>query len=244
MDRSQGSGLDAAVFARQPGRPAKNDTIASFKKTQQDSVVLNDANRDTNRAQTATQTASINKLNKTKLNNINNINNEIPAGGVCINNTIIHIVNHRLPFGGRGSSGIGYYHGENSFDAFSHQKAVTSSSLKFDFKMKYPPYDHKHEKFKKSHFEGDFKKLVKDIINPNSRAFFVIAGALNKFNDKEVANFDFLNGKKLKKKSWTNYEINDNGKKVHIKIRPSHAESQGKSRLWSWEIMGKSIVSQ
>ena len=55
---------------------AKNDTIASFKKTQQDSVVLNDANRDTNRAQTATQTASINKLNKTKLNNINNINNE------------------------------------------------------------------------------------------------------------------------------------------------------------------------
>ena len=80
---------------------------------------------------------------------INNINNEIPAGGVCINNTIIHIVNHRLPFGGRGSSGIGYYHGENSFDAFSHQKAVTSSSLKFDFKMKYPPYDHKHEKFKK-----------------------------------------------------------------------------------------------
>ena len=105
-------------------------------------------------------------------------------------------------------------------------------------------YFKKHEKFKKSHFEGDFKKLVKDIINPNSRAFFVIAGALNKFNDKEVANFDFLNGKKLKKKSWTNYEINDNGKKVHIKIRPSHAESQRKSRLWSWEIMGKSIVSQ
>ena len=64
----------------------------------------------------------------------------IPAGGVCINDTILHIVNPYLPFGGRGRSGHGAYHGATSFLTFSHQKSVMTRSFHFDVKQKYPPY--------------------------------------------------------------------------------------------------------
>ncbi len=65
---------------------------------------------------------------------------EIPAGGVCINDTILHIVNPYLPFGGRGRSGHGAYHGKHSFYTFSHEKSVMTRSLHFDISAKYPPY--------------------------------------------------------------------------------------------------------
>jgi aldehyde dehydrogenase (NAD+) len=52
---------------------------------------------------------------------------EISFGGGAVNNTIIHIVNHLLPFGGVGSSGIGQYHGKYSFDTFSHKKSILQS---------------------------------------------------------------------------------------------------------------------
>lgn len=65
---------------------------------------------------------------------------EIPAGGVCINDTILHIVNPYLPFGGRGRSGHGAYHGKHSFYTFSHEKSVMTRSLHFDVHAKYPPY--------------------------------------------------------------------------------------------------------
>ena len=45
--------------------------------------------------------------------------NETSSGGVCINDTIVHISNAYLPFGGVGASGIGAYHGKMSFDIFS-----------------------------------------------------------------------------------------------------------------------------
>lgn len=62
------------------------------------------------------------------------------SGGACLNDTILHVANKHLPFGGVGESGMGRYHGRNSFLTFSHQKAVVSSSLWFDLKAKYPPY--------------------------------------------------------------------------------------------------------
>ena len=65
---------------------------------------------------------------------------EIPAGGACINDTILHIVNPYLPFGGRGRSGHGAYHGKHSFYTFSHEKSVMTRSLHFDIRAKYPPY--------------------------------------------------------------------------------------------------------
>ena len=46
-------------------------------------------------------------------------------GGGCINDTIIHIANSNMPFGGVGYSGIGGYHGKSSFDTFSHYRSIT-----------------------------------------------------------------------------------------------------------------------
>lgn len=64
----------------------------------------------------------------------------IPFGGGCVNHAAIHLTNFNLPFGGRGTSGIGAYHGKFSFDVFSHQKAVMKTSTWFDPAFKYPPF--------------------------------------------------------------------------------------------------------
>ncbi len=74
---------------------------------------------------------------------------QIPAGGVCINNSSWQLTNPHLPFGGRGNSGIGEYHGKNSFETFSHRKAVLKTPLWFDPKIKYPPLKGKLWLFKK-----------------------------------------------------------------------------------------------
>jgi aldehyde dehydrogenase (NAD+) len=73
---------------------------------------------------------------------------QIPAGGVCINNSSWHFTNHHLPFGGRGASGTGAYHGRNSFEVFSHRKAVMKTPTWFDPAVKYPPYKGKLKLFK------------------------------------------------------------------------------------------------
>src|SRR5699024_2968786 len=52
----------------------------------------------------------------------------ISAGGVCVNDTLYHLANPHLPFGGVGPSGIGAYHGKYSFDTFSHKKSVLKQS--------------------------------------------------------------------------------------------------------------------
>ena len=73
----------------------------------------------------------------------------IPAGGACINNSSWHLTNHHLPFGGRGNSGIGSYHGRTSFETFSHRKAVMKTPTWFDPDIKYPPFKGKLWLFKK-----------------------------------------------------------------------------------------------
>lgn len=65
---------------------------------------------------------------------------ETSSGGACINGTIMHIGNSKMPFGGVGPSGMGAYHGQHSFETFSHRKAVLRRGFKFDLKMMYPPY--------------------------------------------------------------------------------------------------------
>jgi len=65
---------------------------------------------------------------------------ETSSGGACINGTIMHIGNSKMPFGGVGPSGMGAYHGRHSFETFSHRKAVLRRGFKFDLKMMYPPY--------------------------------------------------------------------------------------------------------
>jgi aldehyde dehydrogenase (NAD+) len=62
------------------------------------------------------------------------------SGGVCINDTVVHISVRDLPFGGVGDSGIGRYHGKTSFDIFSHKKSVLKKSFIFDLDWRYAPY--------------------------------------------------------------------------------------------------------
>lgn len=69
---------------------------------------------------------------------------EVSAGNVTINDTILHIANHNLPFGGTGNSGIGNYHGKYSFTTFSHQKGILKKLEIPDFKFMYPPFTEKN----------------------------------------------------------------------------------------------------
>ena len=61
-------------------------------------------------------------------------------GGGCINDTIIHLATSRMGFGGVGASGMGSYHGRDSFDTFSHGKSVVKKSSLIDLPVRYAPY--------------------------------------------------------------------------------------------------------
>ena len=61
-------------------------------------------------------------------------------GGGCINDTMIHLANIHLPFGGVGESGMGQYHGKNSYDTFTHQKSITKKANLLDINLRYPPF--------------------------------------------------------------------------------------------------------
>ena len=62
------------------------------------------------------------------------------SGGTCINDVIMHIVNHAMPFGGVGNSGMGTYHGKESFMTFSHRRSVVSTPTFIDMPFRYMPY--------------------------------------------------------------------------------------------------------
>ncbi len=74
--------------------------------------------------------------------------NAVAFGGGCVNNSSWHLTNHHLPFGGRGFSGMGKYHGKYSFDTFSHEKSVMKTPTWFDPAVKYPPFKGKLKLFK------------------------------------------------------------------------------------------------
>jgi aldehyde dehydrogenase (NAD+) len=74
--------------------------------------------------------------------------NAVAFGGGCVNNASWHLTNHNLPFGGRGFSGSGQYHGRYSFETFSHKKAVMKTPTWFDPAIKYPPFKGKMKLFK------------------------------------------------------------------------------------------------
>ena len=67
----------------------------------------------------------------------------IPFGGGCVNDTVIHLANPNLPFGGVGTSGIGSYHGQKSFDTFTHHKSLYQQGSLVDIPLRYPPYNEK-----------------------------------------------------------------------------------------------------
>jgi aldehyde dehydrogenase (NAD+) len=86
---------------------------------------------------------STNKINQKKV-----IANASYGGG-CINDTIVHVADMNLPFGGVGESGIGSYHGKASLDAFTHHKSIVKKTFFMDLKLRYPPYDGKLKMVKK-----------------------------------------------------------------------------------------------
>jgi len=63
---------------------------------------------------------------------------EVPFGGGCVNDTLMHLGTPYLPFGGVGTSGLGSYHGEHGFRTFSHYKSVLKQTSRFDFPFRYP----------------------------------------------------------------------------------------------------------
>ncbi|MDD2475333.1 MAG: aldehyde dehydrogenase [Dysgonamonadaceae bacterium] len=62
------------------------------------------------------------------------------SGGACINDTIMHVANHHLPFGGVGNSGMGRYHGHESFLVFSNKRSVVNTPTWVDIPVKYVPF--------------------------------------------------------------------------------------------------------
>jgi aldehyde dehydrogenase (NAD+) len=76
----------------------------------------------------------------------------IQSGGACVNGTLFHIVNPFLPFGGKGASGMGAYHGQAGFDRFSHLRSVHYRSTKIDPPLLYPPFSAKKAKLVRSAF--------------------------------------------------------------------------------------------
>ncbi len=71
----------------------------------------------------------------------NRILQELPAGGACENDVVLHVASSKLPFGGVGPSGIGSYHGKAGFDAFSHKKSIYNRPFGLDLPLAYP---HRH----------------------------------------------------------------------------------------------------
>ena len=65
---------------------------------------------------------------------------KVSFGGGCINDTIIHLSNEKLPFGGAGNSGMGAYHGKHSYETFSREKSIMEKGNWLDIPFRYPPY--------------------------------------------------------------------------------------------------------
>ena len=70
----------------------------------------------------------------------NKILHEFSFGGGCINDCIMHLANDYIPFGGVGESGMGGYHGEYSFNTFTHEKSILKNTGIFDLPHRFPPY--------------------------------------------------------------------------------------------------------
>ncbi len=66
--------------------------------------------------------------------------NTLSFGGGCVNDTIVHLSDPALPFGGVGNSGMGAYHGKAGFDTFTHKKSVLKKANWLDLPFRYQPY--------------------------------------------------------------------------------------------------------
>ncbi|GFP89819.1 aldehyde dehydrogenase [Phtheirospermum japonicum] len=88
----------------------------------------------------------------------------VSAGGMVVNETVIHTAEPNLPFGGVGESGMGAYHGKFSFDTFSHKKAVLRCEFNGDFDVRYPPYTSQKLKLLKAIVNGNILGISRALI--------------------------------------------------------------------------------
>ncbi len=77
------------------------------------------------------------------------VTSRVPFGGGCVNDTVMHVATHTVPFGGTGASGMGGYHGKASFDTFTRAKPVIVRSLFADNPLRYAPFGKKYDIFRK-----------------------------------------------------------------------------------------------
>ncbi len=75
----------------------------------------------------------------TKASERKKVHRKLSFGGGAVNDVVMHISNPNLPFGGVGQSGIGSYHGEAGFLAFSHQKSILHKANWLELPLKYSP---------------------------------------------------------------------------------------------------------
>ena len=73
----------------------------------------------------------------------------VSYGGGCINDTVVHLATSYMPFGGVGDSGMGGYHGKDSFDTFTHRKSIMKKSCLIDIPVRYAPFKKKLDLLKK-----------------------------------------------------------------------------------------------
>ncbi|XP_062094129.1 aldehyde dehydrogenase family 3 member I1, chloroplastic-like isoform X2 [Humulus lupulus] len=88
----------------------------------------------------------------------------ISSGGMCINDTVIHLTVPGLPFGGVEESGMGSYHGKFSFDGFSHKKSVMYRSFDGDASVRYPPYTPQKQRLLKALISGNLVRIIQALI--------------------------------------------------------------------------------
>lgn len=73
--------------------------------------------------------------------NVDTLLSRLSFGGGCVNDTLMHLSHHDMPFGGVGASGMGHYHGKYSFDTFTHEKSVVKNSTAVDIPVRYAPFN-------------------------------------------------------------------------------------------------------
>ena len=101
-------------------------------------------------------------------NTTNCVLEELSFGGGAINDTLMHLANPNLPFGGVGASGIGAYHGKYSFDTFSHMKSYIFKSTRLDSSIIYPLIK------VNSNILERFSKLIKTPIMAHFTSVYII----------------------------------------------------------------------
>ena len=74
---------------------------------------------------------------------IDKVHSSVSFGGGCVNDTVIHLSNPRLPFGGVGASGMGAYHGRRSFESFTRRKSIVNEATWIDLPIRFAPFGNK-----------------------------------------------------------------------------------------------------